>query len=481
MPAKSRLNLREFLRIGGLFSLLVCAGFLATGCSKQNNSETETTAINVRVWRYNQEEDIIKQIIDSFVESNSGVALNVTYSNRKLDSYELDSLKSLAARTGPDIWSIPSDWVADHTPRIEPLPETYFYAVDSDGNPASTGTSPVDSIKKLFPTGIAEQIISDDGKTVLGIPSNVDSLRLYYNPSLFQDATEDFRESLGENDTNDKVAPVTQLLNSAPTTWSDLVEQTKYLTKRDGNTITRSAIALGSADNITSSNDILQLLMLQNGIRVVSTDRKSALFHIPTTTPSGLTIRPGEKALDFFTSFSNPNKATYTWNPSMPQDIDAFAQGKVAMLIGFSDLADTLKIKYPRFDYEVAPLPQNSTVDAPINFIRFSLETVTKTADSSAAAFALLKRYTDVSSSRNIAKQKGLISPYLETIKDEASDPLIQQIATGQTVYKKSRPLFDQAFRQMVIDVTQNGLTTDKALDKGAELINTLLRNTTTL
>jgi ABC-type glycerol-3-phosphate transport system substrate-binding protein len=250
----------------------------------------------------------------------------------------------------------------------------------------------------------------------------------------------------------------------------------KYITKLEGNTVIRSTIAFGTADNVSQSSNILSLLMLQNGAKVVSTDRKNALFHIPTTTPSGLRVSPGELALDFFTSFSNPLRVSYTWNASMPQDIDAFGQGRVAMVVAFSDFAAQLAQKYPRFRFETAPVPQNSVTQAPVNLISFSIETVTKTADNTAASFAFLPYYTDQENARSIASASKLTTPFLADLEKQKDTPLVNQILTGKSIFKRSRTQFDASFRQMIIDVSQNGLSNDKALDSAAERINVLLQ-----
>ena len=160
----------------------------------------------------------------------------------------------------------------------------------------------------------------------------------------------------------------------------------------------------------------------------------------------------------------------------MPEALDAFGQGKVAMVIGFSDFGAQLKVRYPQFSYETTGVPQISvgTSQTPINLIKFSVETVTKTADSYNAAIALLKRYTSTNSTYDMASEAGLTPPFLSQLQD-SEDFKISQILTGQAVYKKKRTQFDAAFRQMIIDVSQNAIAPDKALDTGAQTINTLL------
>lgn len=464
---KSSQSYKNILTNSGIVLLVGVFGLLATGCSLGGSNNTAAPKqVKVRIWRVNQDVDPIRDIMDQFMSDNPNI--KVTYQKNKLDNYEFNSLKSLAGRLGPDIWSIPNDWIGDYQDQIQPLPDNFFIT-DQNKNPGK----PVDYVKKLYPAGILEQIISTDGTKVYGMPTNVDTLQLYYNPDLFSTASSEFVNSKGDNAPDSVIDPVTSLLAKPPATWDNLVEQAKYITKRNGPTVTRGTIALGTADNIPNAEDVLQLLMLQNGAKIISDDHKSPLFHVAQGTPSGGQVRPGEKALDFFASFSNPSKSTYSWNPSMPQALDAFAQGKVAMVIGYTDFAKQLAIKYPDFSYQVAAIPQISAAQSPVNFIKFSVETVTKTADSANAAFAFLKQYTDSNTAGSLAQERGIYSPYIASF--DLSVFQEKQITTGKAIYKLNHNQFDGVFRQMIIDVSQNGISTGDAIKGGADKIDELI------
>lgn len=445
--------------------LMVAFGLLATGCTSSNN--TTAAAPQVRIWRVNQDIDTLRDVIRDFSSANSKV--KVTYSKKTADNYELKSLRSMAGRQGPDIWSIPSDWIGDEEQLLVPLPSNYFFAAGK-----KTGTDPVTQVQSLFPTGIADQIVSPDNK-VWGLPTNVDTLILYYNPDMFQTALAEFRKSLGDKYTDAAYLPVQQLLRKAPTTWNDVVDQSKYLTQRTSDTITRSTIALGSADNIATSADILQLMMMQNGAKIVSSKNpRSALFNYREATAAGGQVRPGEKALDFYTSFAIPSKANYTWNDSMANTLDAFGNGQVAMVIAFSDFGQALKIKFPKFHPETAPVPQISLAQPAVNLIKFSLETVTQTADSPSSAFAFLKAYNTSNIANSLAHEQKLESPYLTTLKNEDTFQS-KQIITGEAIYKRSHTQFDSTFHQMINDVLHNNVVVGLSLDNGADAVNQLL------
>jgi ABC-type glycerol-3-phosphate transport system substrate-binding protein len=456
------------LRLTATFSAVVVAGLLATACG-QAATPTAAKKPQLRVWELNHEIDLAQTVADELIGENADIQFS--FKNKTLDGYELSSLKSLSGRQGPDVWTLPDDWLGDHSLRIQPLPTNYY--TDESG----TVSDLVKKVSELYPSGIVNQILSTDGKQVLAIPSTVDSLQLFYNPEILKTALEEYVQSLGEDGTDEQINPVAQLLDAPPATWSDLAEQVKYLTKRSGKDITRSAVALGSAENVPYAADILQLLVLQNGGKIVSTDRRSPLFDVPETTPAGVSVRPGENALDFYAAFAQSDKPTYSWNPSMPQALDAFGQGKVAMIIGFSDLGRAIAEKYPQLDFDVAAVPQISTatLQSPVNLIRFNSQVITKTADNANLATAFLKLYTDETATNSLASAAyvrfPLRSPFKSVLESNKDDILNKQVLTGTAVWKKHREQFDQAFRQMIIDVTQNGLSTSAAMRSGSDKV----------
>jgi ABC-type glycerol-3-phosphate transport system substrate-binding protein len=482
----------EIARVSAIALGVAALGILATGCSNQStNPSTATGKTPIRIWRVDQPEDVIRSEITDFTKQYS--QFTVSYDNRTINRYELDALKSMAAEQGPDIWSVPNDWIGDHLSVFEPVPENFFYPKDKNGKRQSTGQSPVEAVRALYPAGIAEQLIykkrtstgaETDTEAVYGLPTNADSLRLYYNPALFRNAAREFQDSLGSNPPAEELNPVKTLLAKAPATWSDLLAQVQYLTLPDDeeDSFARSAIALGTVDNVSSPLDILQLLMIQNGATIVSSNRKDALFNLPITTPSGAQERVGVRALELFASFSNPDSEYYTWNQRMPQDIDAFGQGKVAMVIAFSDFGAKLKQKYPRLSFETAAIPQISTNQDPRNIVRFSVEGVTRTAANREASFAMLDRYAlSTSVVKSIARQAGVLSPFSSELEDNKKDWQYNQILTGTSLFKRFRTEYDGAFRQMILDVTQNGFSSEESAAKAVETVNEILQRSSTL
>lgn len=454
------------LKTGLSVVLVGVMGLLATGCA--SNGSSQATVYPIRVWRYNQDIDPLRDTFNTFEKTHSNA--NISYERHTLDSYELDALASLASQTGPELWTFPSDWMDDERSRLVPLPDNYF------GDPSSNkGKVAADVIKEIYPPSVANTLLGTDGKAY-GLATDFDLIQLYYNPNLLSQSYNDYVKSLGKNPPYAQTKPVQQLLSSAPKTWSTLLEQVPYITQKNGTSITRSAIAMGSADNVPVAGDTLSLLMEQNGVDILNSDHSRTLFNTQQQTPSGATVRPGENALDFFTSFALPGRANYTWNPSLPDALDAFAQGKVAMVIAYTDFGKQLKAKYPQFNYQTGPVPQINTTDTPVFLGRFSVDAVTKAASSQLLALQLLYQTDQPNPSNNLANAAKLRSPLLKTLTAAANnDALSKSILTAKTVYKVNHTQFDADFLQMIRDVSQNGATPAGALDVAAQKINDIL------
>ena len=462
-----RFQLPHSLKTALSVATIGSAGLLASGCGTTAATTTSQT-YDLRVWKYGVSVDPFRDTFTTFKKQypDSNIAFQNTFSST---GYESAALASLASKTGPEIWSYPDGWVGDEEDRVVHLPDNFL------GDPKQNGgKSLAEAVKATYPANIAAQIINTNNQ-IVGVASNVDSLRLYVNNEVLSAAASDYRRYLGDNYDDDQYQLVRKQITSPPSTWDGLLKQIPYIVQKNGGVLSRSAIALGTSDNIPDADAILQLLMYQNGAQILNSDRTRSAFSSQQTTPSGGIVRPGEKALTFFTSFSNPSSSAYTWNPSLPQAADAFAQGKVAMVIDYADFGALVKSKYPTFSFDTAPVPQITGATTPVNLSRFNVDSVTKNASSIVRSEQLLSAISSATVTTDAANSSGLRSPYLSVLRNNTDDFLSQAALTTQTVYKRHHQDFDVAFLQMIRDVSQNGATASGAIDQASSKINALL------
>ncbi|MEK7209710.1 MAG: ABC transporter substrate-binding protein, partial [Patescibacteria group bacterium] len=162
-------------------------------------------------------------IISAYQTANPGVGIK--YVQKNSAGYEKELLNSLASGRGPDIVFIQNTWLNKHLNKLSPAP------------PNSMN---ITAFKDIF-MDVATKDLIRSGQ-VYAVPFYVDTLGLYYNKSLYNNAG---------------------LINS-PKTWEEFNQVVKQISQKDddGNII-RSGAALGTAGNVNYASDILQMIMLQ--------------------------------------------------------------------------------------------------------------------------------------------------------------------------------------------------------------------------
>jgi multiple sugar transport system substrate-binding protein len=99
-------------------------------------------------------------------------------------------------------------------------------------------------LKDNFVDVVSYDVILEDGK-VYGLPLSVDTLAMFYNKDLFNNAG----------------------ISQTPQYWNkEFLQDVKKLTKQDPKKgIIQAGAALGGSTNINRFSDILSVLMMQNG------------------------------------------------------------------------------------------------------------------------------------------------------------------------------------------------------------------------
>lgn len=349
--------------------IIIALTLTGAGCLSTTSKQASKAPVTLTVWQLFDSQEAFNPIIQAYQDKNPNITIN--YVKKDYNEYELQTSEALAAGKGPDIWMIRNDWMPRHNDKIVPMP---------DGALASNGKSDLDNYKSTFPPIVADDNIID-GK-IYGIPFSVDTLALYYNADIFNAKRVELE--------NAKRKDEAKLFENPPATWDDFIKIVKLLTEKSGKNITKSAVAMGTSSNIDKSIDILTALMLQNGTPMTSVDNKAATFNLSINKATGEPVYPGTQALDFYTSFANPNKETYTWNSSMSNSLNAFMDGEVAMMFNYSYIQQTFAQQKPTLNYGIGPLPQIKGTTAPIDYASYWTETVTKNSKNSDVAWDFL-------------------------------------------------------------------------------------------
>ena len=243
------------------------------------------------------------------------------YVAKNKDTFEDEYLQALALGRGPDLVFFPQEMIARFGDTLSPLPfETMSERVFRD----------------TFIQG-SDIYLSTDG--ILALPLVVDPLVMYYNRNMLTNVG----------------------ITQAPTNWSQLILDVDQITEIDNRrNILTSAVALGEFTNIKNAKDILAMLFLQAGNRIVEIGARGYRSTLADkNNQAGLLSTVS--ALDFFTQFADQSRTTYTWSRSLPEAEQSFLAEKLAFYFGFASEFSTLRTKNPNLNFDLSVVPQRDS------------------------------------------------------------------------------------------------------------------------
>ncbi len=248
-------------------------------------------------WGLWEDEVTVAPLISEYEASHPNV--KIRYIKQSPQDYRERLVNALAKGQGPDIFRFHNTWVP-------------MLRGDLDSVPQSVMTQ-ADFAKNFYPVAVGD-LTSPGG--LAGIPLEYDGLALFINEDIFNKAGK-----------------------TPPATWDDLRTVARELTvKNDQGAITQSGVSLGRTENVDNWQEILALLMIQNGVDLANPTGKNA-----------------EDALTFFTIFSTTDGV---WDATLPSSTQAFAAGKLAMYIAPSWRAFEIQTANPSLKFKTVPVPQ---------------------------------------------------------------------------------------------------------------------------
>ncbi|MBI4414960.1 MAG: extracellular solute-binding protein [Candidatus Kerfeldbacteria bacterium] len=346
-----------------LASALILVALAGLGCKGGQKVVESIPKVELSYWTVWDEPDAYAEMIGAYRNAHPNV--NITVRKFAYEEYERVLLESWARDEGPDIFSIPNAAVGKYTEFITPMPKTIKLpelvvtggcSKDIRVVEKSKATLIPEKLDQTFLPVVADDVIVNN--QIYALPYAVDVLGLYYNKDLL---------------TASKIL-------APPQTWQqavDMVDQTKHtLTKEENGVLVQSGIALGTADNVNRSVDIIAALMMQSGAKMTDPTGKIVTFN--TASVADPAFNPGVNALNFYTAFANPNRVTFSWDSTQPQAQEAFSAGKAAMFIGYSYQYGIIQQQNPLLHFGVTGLPQITVGGPQTNIANYWVSTVAK-------------------------------------------------------------------------------------------------------
>jgi len=396
-----------------------------------------TVVPNIVVWGEISSLDFNNLVNASSLHDNS-VSI-IQYIEKSKETFDTDFTEALALGTGPDLIIIDQTRFFKQKNKLLPIPYSSI------------------SQKDFTTTFIEEGELFFDVDGIYALPLVVDPLVLYWNRDLFSKSA----------------------IALPPSFWDEIYNYAQKLTEKDnaGN-IVKSAIALGEARNIPNSKDILALLMLQAGTPITSLTNFGLRAEL--TNNFNLPIAPARAALDFYTQFSNPAKAFYSWNRSLRSAETAFASGDSAMYVGYASELRNIRAKNPTLNMSIAPVPQSRISNKSLTFGRLSAVAIVKSSRNPTAAFntalTLVSKDTATSLSSILA-----LPPARRDLLSSRPGDLAQGVFYDSAIQAKGwidpdSQKTEQIFSTLIESVTSGRARSSEALSTAQDQINALIK-----
>lgn len=411
------------------FLLALTAGYFLIFGGKKEPAPTPAKTITLEVWGLFDDSDIYDPIFEAYQKKHLDVSLR--YKKFIWDDYEPTLIDALASGRGPDIFMVHNTWTSKHKDKLSPVPSSARFDF-------------------LSPTR------SDfgAGSSIYALPLFIDNLGLFYNKDMF--AQEGFSD--------------------APKTWDQFISYAKALTRFSSTgTLTRAGASLGGdSKTINRATDILLFLMMQNGIEPFESSRGAIRV---SWKDDAKKFEAAKDALRFYTDFASPSKSVYTWNEDQDYSIDAFSQGKLAMMLNYSYNIDTIKRKSPYLNFGTATLPQKGE---PVSVGNYWGVGVSNQSSYKAQAWDFLKFFMADDQYLPYIKQTGRLAAKEKFLviqkEDSLLKPFIDQAEWMNTPLQPDEKKVQDIFDEMIRKVNSGELSYEQALRLAADRLRLMIK-----
>jgi len=389
-----------------------------------NEQQTE-----IKFWGV-EDEQLIRPILDSYSQVNK--AAIIAYTQFSESDYEKRLVDAMASGQAPDILMLHNTWLTKHASRLLPLPAVSGFSITQ--------------LRQLFPQVVEADFSGSNG--IYALPIYIDTLAFLYN--------KDFFDAKG-------VAVV-------PKNWNEFQYVIPRLRELDfGNKVVKAAAAIGGSEkSISKATDLLSLIMLQSGMNMI--DQAGDV---------DFARNGGDKALNFYLQFSNPNNSAYTWNDNFRNSLDSFSQGTVAAIFNYQSSISVIKAKNPFLNLAVAPMIQSAGTSQPINYADYWGLAVSAQSGNQVVAWDFIMYFTAdptvaekyIQESKRPPALRSLIQKYLN---DLDLGVFSQQALTARSWSQPDSGAVRRIFSNMIESILSGRLSVDRALEQAESEINSL-------
>ena len=223
--------------------------------------------------------------------------------------------------------------------------------------------------------------------------------------------------------------------------------------------------------------------MLQSGVQMTDAENTAATFASAYGSQ-----RVGEVALQYYTDFANPLKQVFTWDNQQHYSVDAFVEGRAAMMLNYSHQILTLRAKAPRFNFTIAPVPQLGPTGAEglaetqtaVNYANYWAPTVAKQSKNAVEAWKFLVYLSSAETAKQYLAAASRPAARRDLIAAQITEPEIgvfaKQALSARSWYQADNNEIEAIFAEMIDDVNFGRASIRDALQSAESKVNVLMQ-----
>lgn len=432
-------------KITGILSVFMLSMVVLSGCSgggKEGNapdaSKGDKGQVTITVWDNYGATTPIKPLIPKFEEEYPNI--KVDFQEQPWDNFWDKMAAAASGGDTPDIATTGLMWNPKYT----------VYGLFADLKPLSGGKVNGNDINTVYSEGMLQAATTEQG--LFGIPYDFDSYSLYYRNDLLEQ----------------------EGITAPPSTWDELVEVGKKLTKDlDGDGKTDQYAFLVMPDWYH-----YEPFLYANGGQVLSDDYKQAAFNSPE----------GVEALQFYADLVNKHKIAVNWTADRGSYIAGLKDGTIAMFQDGPYVMGLIKNSNPEQEgkWKISDAISNKQYGTHIGGTYLSIFEKSKHKEEAWKFIEFLSREENAI---QIYKTSGAAPGYLPALESEevnAPDPFFGgeiPLNVFKEAVEKGKPNpvvsswqeISQVISDAVAKAVLNEATPQEALDEAAEQVNAIL------
>jgi hypothetical protein len=225
---------------------------------------------------------------------------------------------------------------------------------------------------------------------------------------------------------------------------------------------------MGEYQNTRNSFATLSSLLLQSGTAGVRFNSTTGYEVLLNRSVGSRDVSPLSTTLDFYTRFSRPTNALYSWNRSFNSDRASFLAGDLALYFGYASEGRELERANPNLRFDIAEIPQGASADVKRTYGEFYALSLMRQSDNPSGALNLMRELGSTNNTQALSTRLGMVPAHRQLVAGGSNDTY------GRVAYSvapvtygwlnPNRAATDQIFNTMIRDYNENRRSLNEAV-----------------